>query len=302
MRAGHRDDPEQLAAVSDRSTRVAAEPPRPTSCGSQMSSQVPPLMPARAITGSSLAPMVIGAAWRWGTPVATRSTRPVQSTPRRTPAPSTCAALGELEEQLVHRDRAGQPLTECAQRLVGGDPLAVDETVGAFSQPAPSRQVEQRSESGGDHRQQQQCAFVVRRGAAEAEDDDDVDGDDERRQPGDSDGVGEQAIDPGDHPWQRPAGEADGDEAGESEGDGTGVVGPAAEQPEGDDDDGGLGGHRHAPADPLHAAPVLSPGLDARAWAAYRPIAKAASQNTTSGSTTRARLASRPTPSTAPVA
>ena len=80
--------------------------------------------------------------------------------------------------------------------------------------------------------------------------------------PASSDGVGEQAIDPGDHPWQRPAGEADGDEPGEGEGDGTGVVGPVAEQPEGDDDDGGFGGHRHAPADPLHAAPVLCPGLD----------------------------------------
>ena len=131
-------------------------------------------------------------------------------------------ALGELEEQLVHRDRAGQPLTERAQRLVGGDPLAVDETVGAFGQPAPSGQVEQRGESGGDHRQQQQRAFVIRRGAAEAEDDDDVDGDDERRQPGEGDGVGEQAIDPGDHPRQRPAGEADGDEPGEGEGDGAG--------------------------------------------------------------------------------
>ena len=74
--------------------------------------------------------------------------------------------------------------------------------------------------------------------------------------------MGEQAVDAGDHPWQRPAGEADGDEAGEGEGDGAGVVGPVGEQPEGDDDDGGLGGHRHAPADPLHAAPVLCAGLD----------------------------------------
>ena len=95
-------------------------------------------------------------------------------------------ALGELEEQFVHRDRAGQPLAERAQRLVGGDTLAVDEAVGPLGQPAPGGQVEQRREAGGDHRQQQQCALGVRWRAAETEDHDDVDGDDQRRQPGDA--------------------------------------------------------------------------------------------------------------------
>ena len=76
------------------------------------------------------------------------------------------------------------------------------------------------------------------------------------------DGVGEQAVDTGDHPRQRPAGEADRDEAGEGEGDGAGLVGPVEEQPQGDDDDAGLGGDGHPPADPLHPPPVLGPGLD----------------------------------------
>ena len=97
--------------------------------------------------------------------------------------------------------------------------------------------------------------------------------------------MGEQAIDAGDHPRQRPAAEADGDETGEGEGDGAGVVGPVDEQPEGDDDDGGFGGNRHAPADPLHAAPVLGAGLDVAGVGAVQADAKVASQNTTSGQT-----------------
>ena len=128
--------------------------------------------------------------------------------------------------------------------------------------------------------------------------------DDERRQPGEGDGVGEQTIDPGDHPRQRPAGEADGDEPGEGEGDGTGVVGPVDEQPEGDDDDGGLGGHRHAPADPLHPAPVLGPGLDVAGVGGVQADRQGSEpeHDERPDEARRSRLASRPTPIAAPMA
>ena len=171
-----------------------------------MSSHVPPLTPARATTADSLAPMTIGGGLAVGD-AGGQLEVPVLSRPHlgRHEHHRLAQALDELEQQLVHRDRAGEPLAERAQRLVGRDPLAVDEPVGPLGEPAAGRQVEQRRQPGGDHRQQQQRPFVVGRRAAEAEDDDDVDGDDERRQPGDRDGVGEQAIDAGDHRRQRPA-------------------------------------------------------------------------------------------------
>ncbi len=40
------------------------------------------------------------------------------------------------------------------------------------------------------------------------------------------------------------------------------LVRPVGEQAQGDGDDGGLGGHGHAPADPLHAPAVDGAGLD----------------------------------------
>ena len=92
--------------------------------------------------------------------------------------------LGQLQHQLVERDRACESLPERSQRLVGRDAVAVHEAVGPLGQPAPCRQVQQRRESGGDHRQQQQCPLATLRRATEPEDDDDVDAEDERRQPG----------------------------------------------------------------------------------------------------------------------
>ena len=71
--------------------------------------------------------------------------------------------LGQLEQQLVHRDRPREAGAEGLQRLVGRVPLAVDEPVGLLVQPLAGRQVQQRRDPGRDHRQHEEAALVLGR-------------------------------------------------------------------------------------------------------------------------------------------
>ena len=107
---------------------------------------------------SSFAPISSGAGSRCGhaggqLEVAARRrsrSRPIASAMR------LAQRLGQLQQQLVERDGTGQALAEGAQRLVGRDPLAVDQPVGPLGQPAAGREVQQRGDARGHHRQQQQ--------------------------------------------------------------------------------------------------------------------------------------------------
>ena len=60
--------------------------------------------------------------------------------------------------------------------------------------------------------------------------DDDVDAEDQRRQPGQGHGVGEQPVDAGDHLGLRAGDDGDRDEARHREGDRAGVVRPVGQQ------------------------------------------------------------------------
>ncbi len=162
--------------------------------------------------------------------------------------------LRELQHQLVEWDRSGEPLTEGAQRLVGGDPDAVHEPVGSFGQPATCGQVEQRGDRGSNHRQQEQRAFAALRCAPEPEDDDHVDTENQRSEPGKSHRVGEQSVDACDHLRLRAGDDGDRHEAGHGECNGAGVVRPLGQQSKGDHDEHAFGCDGESPADPLHAA------------------------------------------------
>ena len=137
--------PSSSPAWATGARRIAAEPSGPTMAGTQMSSHVPPLTPARATTADSLAPIEIGGGLAVGH-AGGQLEVPVLPRPhlRRHQHHRLAQALDELQQQLVHRDRPGEPLAERAQQLVGREALAVHQPVGALGQPAPSWEVEER--------------------------------------------------------------------------------------------------------------------------------------------------------------
>ena len=94
--------------------------------------------------------------------------------------------LGELQQQLVHGDRPGQPRAEGAQGLVGRLLGPVDEAGGRRDQPVPGRQVPDRGDRRGQHREPEDLAVGgVARPAADAEHDHQVDGRDHGGEPRD---------------------------------------------------------------------------------------------------------------------
>ena len=177
--------PSSSPAWAIGATRVDAEPSRPTNCGSQTSSQVPPLTPARAMTGSSLVPIVTGGRESMGDAGVNSKCPPC---PVHTSADTSTIDLRRLSASWRSSSSIG---IERVNRW----PNVRNVSSGATRSPYTSRlarsvsqrrrgQVQQRCESSGDHRQQEQCAFVIRGATAEAEDHHDVDGDDQHRQPG----------------------------------------------------------------------------------------------------------------------
>ena len=95
------------------------EPSGPTIDGAQMSSHVPPLTPALATTGL-LRPDCDGRGLAVGHAGHQLETA-VLSRPNlgRLQHHALAQALGELQQQLVHRDRTGEPLAERSQQLIG---------------------------------------------------------------------------------------------------------------------------------------------------------------------------------------
>ena len=104
--------------------------------------------------------------------------------------------LGQLQQELVHRDRPAEPAAPGAQHLVGGLALAVDEPVGRLGQPLAGGDVGERGDGGGQHREHEQRALAVGGGAAEPDHDDQVDEHDDRGEARGGHGVHEQPVDP----------------------------------------------------------------------------------------------------------
>ena len=155
--------------------------------------------PARATTGSSVSPTEQPRRRRargtdGGPLVVSRRTR---SRPRPPRAPCVLRSdSDELEQQLVQRHRAGEAAAERAQRLVGRVPLAVDEAVGeSVSHRGPAGRAARRRPAATIDRSSSVRSSSVGR-AAEPEHDRRRRRRRPRGEPGERDGVGEQAVDP----------------------------------------------------------------------------------------------------------
>ncbi len=82
--------------------------------------------------------------------------------------------LGQLEQQLVEGQRAGQAAAEGAQHLVGRVTFAVDPPGWRLVEALARRDPQQRGDSRGEHRQTQHGSLVSRGRPAEAEHDEHV--------------------------------------------------------------------------------------------------------------------------------
>ena len=139
------------------------------------------------------------------------------------------------------RDRAGQARAPRAQRLVGREALAVDDTVGALAQPCARRLVRQRGATGRQHREQQQRTFAADRLAAERSQGEHVGHDDQRGQAGERHSVGQQAVDPRLRSLQGAGGDRQRHEPDGRQGDLGSVVGPVGDQRQRTAHEGDLG-------------------------------------------------------------
>ena len=104
--------------------------------------------------------------------------------------------LGELEEELVERQRARQAAPERPQHLVGRVPFPVDPARRPLRQPLPRRHPEERGDRGGQHRETEQRPLPRVGRTAQAQHDEQVGRTDQPDEPGERDRVDEQAVDP----------------------------------------------------------------------------------------------------------
>ena len=87
--------------------------------------------------------------------------------------------LGQLQQQLIHRDRPGQPAAEGSQHFIGRLPGAEDEPGSPVDEPVPGRDVPDGRDRGREHRQPEHLAVGrTARRPAETENHDHVDGGD----------------------------------------------------------------------------------------------------------------------------
>ena len=91
--------------------------------------------------------------------------------------------LGELQQQLVERQRAGEARTERAQSLLGAGAVVVDEPGGGGCDAPPQRNPQQRARGRADRTEAQQPPLVPGRRATEREHDGGPDRGDQRGQP-----------------------------------------------------------------------------------------------------------------------
>ena len=104
--------------------------------------------------------------------------------------------LGDLQYELVERDRAAQPGRERRQRLAVRLELDRAQARGSALEPLARRLIEERRDGCGGRRDREDPGLLLRRQAAEDQQHDDLDGDDHPGEPAEHDRVDEHALQP----------------------------------------------------------------------------------------------------------
>ena len=174
--------------------------------------------------------------------------------------------LRQLQQQLVHRDRAGQPAPECPKDLVWRLARPVDESRRRIEEARPNRHEDEGSDTGGHHGQCQN--ILVSRGlwrVAQAEHHHQVDRGDHDDEPEHREDLYQAAAGMWAHRFALGGQQTDRHEHGRSCGDSTELPGPPDQQVEDRHAQRQRGGRGHADAEPLHPLAVVADRSDVAA-------------------------------------